>query len=438
MLNALKLVLMKFGFEADTLDAVWIYYRGKYLYNWLWIFLGFIFALSMPILIILFFQTDNRYLLFIPDVYFNILGWLATYAAIFWKFNKSTCNLTLTKSAINDLKLTSVDRPKFIICMLGYESLIITLNLLPFTLGYFICRFLIIASGALGFYNVPELTFSFLWILVYQVIIFLWIYLLRVLWIILQNTHLKASWIGAIYSVIIILLICLSSLNNISKTLIWFIRCLENVNINKGLSNIFSELISHLSDVNVKTVLSVLIIITIFCSNVVLLKYRLEKSKSSRAIYLRSFSTMVMLYFGILVLTLFYDPFKALVSLLNEIVFLFISSIPSAISISFLQLNLLTAYNFGNSMNQSVDYKFFYYDIFLYNLSSDSSTHNLTLLPKPMTFLMASLMIKKMNPLFNLIIDPFTQVFYILGPLVACHFLNKILTFQLKEVRRNQ
>lgn len=297
---------MKFGFDEHTLDAVWILNRNIRYFNFLWFIAGFLFTFSFPIAIYLLINKDEFYTLFISDLYYCLLGYIVTFAALFWSFNRKKSATSISRQLLEDLHLTQIDRAKLLIGTVALESSVITLNLLPYILGYFCVRFVIILSGITGIYQPIDLIVNFGWILIFPLLVFFWIYILRVIWAGLVTTRLSTPIISFLYFFTVLLLIFIStfefgfnSVNVIASTLV-------SLDYSKGLFFFLTLLISKaktsihnlvFNDLNVTTISLATIYLLIIHLTFVFRKY--SKLNKARKTYINAAGFYCFIYFFI-------------------------------------------------------------------------------------------------------------------------------------------
>lgn len=226
---------MKFGFDTDTLEVAWTMYRHLFSINPFLFIFGLIYSVSLPIVINHFVHIDQRYLLLIPDIYYSFLGVFTTVVAISWIFRKKKPEISADAT---QEKLSNSKNSRIVIYSAIIESLIILINLLPFTLGYLITRVFIYSSGALGYLSDLQIKQSIVTIFVYQILLFTWIYFIRILWVILKNTGLELILRILAYPIIIMIVILIGQTR--------FLPVSMNNHVNSvGLANSIINLAEH-------------------------------------------------------------------------------------------------------------------------------------------------------------------------------------------------
>ncbi len=453
---------MKFGFDADTLEAVWIMYRSMFRINRVFFFFGLVFAGIFPIALYQFADLDINYLLFIPDVAYSLLGFIATFAAFTWTFRRNKYTSTLSKQFLIDLSMTKIDIARFLIGAVASESLIILYNLLPYSLGFFVTRFFLISSGAVGIVTPTDTLINFLWIFVYQISLYLWIYFLRILWIILQNTKLSTKWKILWYFSIISVFVILGQFRYIpisyffgfyvNQLALWIqqITCVTGFEdyINLVMVNYHQELQKVLSDeimyLPLSTMFTLLFLVNLYF---IVMKYRnrqTPKQKYTRTMLFTGFVYLIVfqiLSFISSVSEKIFYVITGMAFIINGIFFIFLRIIFSIImhSASIISLSFPVTWIIGSSggmynyQQAPSNPMFLVYAVFQSVLMQSPDLTNLPIAPVALEVYFHGWASSNDSVIMPLILKLGAQLDAILGSIILCLILNRIVIYQFKS-----
>ncbi len=421
----------------------------------------------MPISLFFLLQIDPRFIFFISDLYYSITGLIVTFSGISWSFSKYSNSSTITKKLLLELKLTQINLAKFAIASVGIESLIITINLLPLTLGFFILRFLIIVSGITGIYSPIELIINIIWILEYQIIFFFWIFILRMIWILLQNTRMNLIGAGFAYVFIIIDFLLKSTRLSSIKLVIYDINALgllftsiTGLKFWGGWFHIIGEIVkmygdtvreATYSDFGDNSLLVIFLLLNLISVYLINMKSKLDKIPKRKLI--KKIIIVCLEYFGCYILvkgiclvsptfcfmlTLFIYPIGWLLSIIYTFFQSLISFANSAISTSVF-INTFIGFQMSKISGNPLDMFLIYYTI---DYSGEIFTHNYLkhtpLLPTISENSVTAFNSIQIHYLPENVFNFYIQIISTLGPIFYCWILCWILSWQLKDRKKKR